>query len=194
MVFVSSEGVCSIPWKTFLSTKVQTLIQMFSTRTVSMLITMNQMLRRTPAGLSVLAYVFGSGVISKNSRPWFGLHSCAVCRTRPMTIAWLRVVLKNITSPPNPINPILLLMSSKFEWSLVESSQPHVRESMFLLFLSFIFYRAIITCTMTSHRIHHVSHHILPSSLPPRDSKWWICDIIKTPCYSCIPSLPPSNI
>ena len=42
--------VCSIPWKTFLSTKVQTLIHMFSTRTVSMLITMNQMLRRTLQG------------------------------------------------------------------------------------------------------------------------------------------------
>ena len=35
--------------------------------------------------------------------------------------------------------------------------------------------------------MHHVSHHILPSSLPPRDSNWWICDIIKHPLYhNCI--------
>ena len=34
--------------------------------------------------------------------------------------------------------------------------------------------------------MHHVSHHILPSSLPPRDSNWWICDIIKHPVVSSL--------
>ena len=69
------------------------------------------MLKRTPAELTLDA-VWGGGVSLKKNRPWFGLHCIAECRTWPMTIAWLRVVLKNITSPPNPINPILLLLMS----------------------------------------------------------------------------------
>ena len=73
-------------------------------------------------------------------------HGCAWCwRTSP-----------HLTT--NPINPILLLllMYSKSEWPLVESYQPHsswkyVPSLSLSLSLSFIFFWAIITCTMTSH-------------------------------------------
>ena len=99
-----------------------------------------------------------------------------------MTVAWLRVVLKNISSPPihQSINPILLFMSGNIEWSLVKDSQPHICQ--IVCSFSFIFLWRAIHNLHLWHRIHHVSHHILP----PRDSNCWICDIIKQPVVSSL--------
>ena len=110
-----------------------------------------------------------------------------------MTVTWLRVVLKNITSPPihQSINPILLFMSGNIEWSLVKDSQPHIFQ--IVCSFSFIFLWRAIHNLHLWHRIHHVSHHILS----PRDSNCWICDIIKHPVVSslytslCHPALSP---
>ena len=103
-----------------------------------------------------------------------------------MTIAWLRVVMKNIlyqycTSPTHQPHPPLHVW--QIEWSLVESSQSHICQ--IVCSFSFIFLWRAIHNLHLWHRIHHVSHHILP----PRDSNCWICDIIKHPFVSSLYTL-----
>ena len=80
-----------------------------------------------------------------------------------MTVAWLRVMLQNITSPHHHINPILLLMSGKLNG--LESSQPHIcqkvcssmrsswikRFSPLLYSLTSSFYSLLITYYMMYH-------------------------------------------
>ena len=89
--------------------------------------------------------------------------------------------MKNITSPHHqPHQPHPPLHVWQIEWSLVKYSQPHICQ--IVCSFSFIFLWRAIRNLRLWHRIHHVSHHILP----PRDSNCWICDIIKHPVVSSL--------
>ena len=109
-----------------------------------------------------------------------------------MTIAWLRVDEEHhLTSPPTPSTPSSSSCLANWMVSCQRLSTSHLSNSMFFLF-HLPLWRAIHNLRLW-HRIHHVSHHILP----PRDSNCWICDIIKHPVVSslytslCHPALSP---
>ena len=87
----------------------------------------------------------------------------------------------HLTSPTHQPHPPLHVW--QIEWSLVESSQSHICQ--IVCSFSFIFLWRAIHNLHLWHRIHHVSHHILP----PRDSNCWICDIIKHPFVSSLYTL-----
>ena len=81
----------------------------------------------------------------------------------------------HLTTQPHQ-SILLLLMSGKLNGLLSNPLQPNICKSMFLS----LFHRLRSHHNLHLwHRIHHVSHHILPSSLPPHDSNCLLCDIIK---------------
>ena len=103
MVFVSSEGAVvylkNIPWyQVPHSSKRFALL-------FSVVASHNEPnVEEDPAEITLDA-IWRSGINLKKTRPKIGLRCSAECRTWLMTVAWLRVVLKNITSPHHHINP-----------------------------------------------------------------------------------------